>query len=188
MVCQFRRCEHEGFGRYFIRTTHLHDSFPWETWWGAEARESLYWIELLHRNNYIDDKQYNSIYADCEELVKILVARCKKLDQQISEGKWNSAIRPPTSALVSDNLPLTSAFRLRSAFILQPSFPPSDIRHQTSNIKQPLGSNHSASRLLLSLLMSIAVSRLKRSWGEPNILQVSEVLGRVFFCEGYTTP
>ena len=52
-----------------------------------EARESLYWIELLHRNNYIDEKQYQSIYADCEELVKILVTRCKKLDQQISEGK-----------------------------------------------------------------------------------------------------
>ena len=52
-----------------------------------EARESLYWIELLHRNNYIDDKQYQSIYADCEELVKILVSRCKKLDQQITEGK-----------------------------------------------------------------------------------------------------
>jgi len=52
-----------------------------------EARESLYWIELLHRNNYIDDKQYQSIYADCEELVKILVARCKKLDEQLREGK-----------------------------------------------------------------------------------------------------
>ena len=52
-----------------------------------EARESLYWIDLLHRNNYIDDKQYHSIYTDCEELVKILVSRCKKLDQQISEGK-----------------------------------------------------------------------------------------------------
>ena len=52
-----------------------------------EARESLYWIELLHRNNYIDDKQYQSIYSDCEELVKILVSRCKKLDQQITEGK-----------------------------------------------------------------------------------------------------
>lgn len=52
-----------------------------------EARESLYWIELLHRNHYIDDKQYQSIYSDCEELVKILVTRCKKLDQQISEGK-----------------------------------------------------------------------------------------------------
>ena len=48
-----------------------------------EARESLYWIELLHRNNYIDDKQYASIYVDCEELVKILVARCKKLDQEL---------------------------------------------------------------------------------------------------------
>ena len=52
-----------------------------------EARESLYWIDLLHRNNYIDDKQYQSIYTDCEELVKILVTRCKKVDQQISEGK-----------------------------------------------------------------------------------------------------
>ena len=52
-----------------------------------EARESLYWIDLLHRNNYIDDKQYQSIYTDCEELVKILVTRCKKGDQQISEGK-----------------------------------------------------------------------------------------------------
>ena len=52
-----------------------------------EARESLYWIELLHRNNYIDDKQYQSIYTDCEELVKILVTRCKKLDQQINEEK-----------------------------------------------------------------------------------------------------
>jgi len=45
-----------------------------------EARESLYWIELLKRNNYIDERQYQSIYADCEELVKILVSRCKKLD------------------------------------------------------------------------------------------------------------
>lgn len=52
-----------------------------------EACESLYWIELLKRNNYIDERQYQSIYEDCEELVKILVSRCKKLDQQISEGK-----------------------------------------------------------------------------------------------------
>ena len=45
-----------------------------------EARESLYWIELLHRNSYLDYKQYESIHDDCEELVKILVARCKKLE------------------------------------------------------------------------------------------------------------
>ena len=48
-----------------------------------EARESLYWIELLKRNNYIDERQYQSIYADCEELVNILVTRCKKLDQEL---------------------------------------------------------------------------------------------------------
>lgn len=53
-----------------------------------EARESLYWIDLLHRNGYLDDIQYNSIYADCEELVKILVVRCKKLNQ-VTENKNN---------------------------------------------------------------------------------------------------
>jgi four helix bundle protein len=47
-----------------------------------EARESLYWIELLHRNKYLDDKQYASLHSDCEELVKILVVRCKKLDTE----------------------------------------------------------------------------------------------------------
>ena len=45
-----------------------------------EARESLYWLELLHRNNYLDDRQFQSIYNDCEELVKVLTYRCKKLD------------------------------------------------------------------------------------------------------------
>ena len=50
-----------------------------------EAHESLYWIDLLHRNNYIDDKQYNSIYADCEELVKILVTRCKRINEEIEK-------------------------------------------------------------------------------------------------------
>lgn len=49
-----------------------------------EARESLYWIDLLHRNGYLDDKQYNSLYSDCEELVKILVARCKKINQELN--------------------------------------------------------------------------------------------------------
>ena len=52
-----------------------------------EARESLYWIDLLHRNNYIDDKQYNSIYADCEELVKILVTRCKRINEEFEKKR-----------------------------------------------------------------------------------------------------
>ncbi len=47
-----------------------------------EARESLYWIDLLHRNKYITEEQYNSIYTDCEELVKLLVTRCKKMNAE----------------------------------------------------------------------------------------------------------
>ena len=50
-----------------------------------EARESLYWIDLLYRNSYLDDKQYQSIYDDAEELVKILVARCKKINQELDD-------------------------------------------------------------------------------------------------------
>ena len=46
-----------------------------------EARESLYWLELLHRNNYLTDVQFNSLNSDCEELVKVLTHRCKKLDE-----------------------------------------------------------------------------------------------------------
>lgn len=48
-----------------------------------EARESLYWIELLHRNGYLDYKEYESIHNDCEELVKLLVTRCKKLNAEV---------------------------------------------------------------------------------------------------------
>ncbi len=50
-----------------------------------EARESLYWIDLLHRNEYITKEQYTSIYADCEELVKLLVSRCKKINEQLEK-------------------------------------------------------------------------------------------------------
>ncbi len=53
-----------------------------------EARESLYWLELLHRNNYLTDVQYQSLYTDCDELVKVLTHRCKKLDEnEDKDGK-----------------------------------------------------------------------------------------------------
>jgi len=52
-----------------------------------EARESLYWIDMLHRNKYIDEKQYNSLYTDCEELVKVLVHRCKKINDDGNGSK-----------------------------------------------------------------------------------------------------
>lgn len=37
-----------------------------------ECAESLYWLKLLWKSGYIDDVAYNSMFADCEELRKIL--------------------------------------------------------------------------------------------------------------------
>jgi len=37
-----------------------------------ETDESLYWLELLKETHYLDEKEYNSIYSDCSELLKIL--------------------------------------------------------------------------------------------------------------------
>ena len=42
-----------------------------------EASETEYWLELLHESDYLDDSGFNSIYADCQELIRILVSITK---------------------------------------------------------------------------------------------------------------
>lgn len=42
-----------------------------------EANETLYWLELLHRSEYIEDQAFQSIRDDSEELVKLLVSIVK---------------------------------------------------------------------------------------------------------------
>jgi four helix bundle protein len=42
-----------------------------------EANETEYWIELLFQSGYIEEKSYQSIHADIEELLRILVAIIK---------------------------------------------------------------------------------------------------------------
>ena len=42
-----------------------------------ECSETEYWLELLHESDYINDEQFNSIYADCKELLKILISITK---------------------------------------------------------------------------------------------------------------
>lgn len=37
-----------------------------------EARETHYWLRLLHRTRYIDDKMFYSLESDCTEILKIL--------------------------------------------------------------------------------------------------------------------
>ena len=43
-----------------------------------ELNETLYWLRLLQRTQYITNKQYESVYKDCEELNRMLVSITKK--------------------------------------------------------------------------------------------------------------
>ena len=42
-----------------------------------EARETLYWLKLLKATEYLTEKQFESIYIDGEELIKILTSILK---------------------------------------------------------------------------------------------------------------
>ena len=44
-----------------------------------EARETEYWLELLHKTEYIDENQYDSINTDCSEILRLLVSITKSL-------------------------------------------------------------------------------------------------------------
>ncbi|GAB3343418.1 four helix bundle protein [Marivirga atlantica] len=39
-----------------------------------EARETLYWLKLLNKSEYIDDKLANSLINDCDEIIRLLFA------------------------------------------------------------------------------------------------------------------
>ena len=42
-----------------------------------EASETGYWLELLHRTNYIDKQLYKSLSAKCTSLRVMLIASCR---------------------------------------------------------------------------------------------------------------
>jgi four helix bundle protein len=42
-----------------------------------EAGETEYWLELLHESGYIEVTHFESIYADCQEIIKLLVSITK---------------------------------------------------------------------------------------------------------------
>lgn len=44
-----------------------------------ECRETQYWIELLYKTEYLNEKQYLSIKKDSEEIGKILSSITKKM-------------------------------------------------------------------------------------------------------------
>lgn len=44
-----------------------------------EASETSYWLRLLHRSEYVEEKLYESLQNDCQELIRILTVIIKKL-------------------------------------------------------------------------------------------------------------
>ena len=42
-----------------------------------EANETLYWLELLHDSEYIDEKSFNSIHTEADEITAILASIVK---------------------------------------------------------------------------------------------------------------
>lgn len=55
-----------------------------------EAEETLYWLELAHRVELLDDKLFESLYADCEELIKLGTSITMAMLRKIKSEKNNS--------------------------------------------------------------------------------------------------
>ena len=47
-----------------------------------ETMETLYWLELLHDTEYLTDEQYASLYADTEEIRRILSTTTKTMQEK----------------------------------------------------------------------------------------------------------
>lgn len=37
-----------------------------------EANETLFWLRLLHKTQYIDDCRFTELYKDCQELLRVI--------------------------------------------------------------------------------------------------------------------
>jgi len=52
-----------------------------------EADETDFWLNLLHDNGYLDDKQYDSLKHDMDRILRILASIVKTMKEKIEEGK-----------------------------------------------------------------------------------------------------
>ena len=46
-----------------------------------EANEAYYWLRLLHRTEYLTDKEFESIESDVKEILAVITAICKKTNK-----------------------------------------------------------------------------------------------------------
>ncbi|MEJ7823423.1 MAG: four helix bundle protein [Chitinophagaceae bacterium] len=50
-----------------------------------EAAEVLYWAELLYKTEYLSNEEYNSLYKDATELIKIIKSIIISTKQNVSK-------------------------------------------------------------------------------------------------------
>ena len=55
-----------------------------------ECSETEYWLELLYESGYVKREWFESIYEDCQELLRILNATTKKLVQESRNNEKKS--------------------------------------------------------------------------------------------------
>ena len=48
-----------------------------------ECSETLQWLELLKESGFINEKQFDSIYADCKEIIRMLAAITKRSKDEV---------------------------------------------------------------------------------------------------------
>ena len=52
-----------------------------------EADETLFWLEILYESQTIDKDMFNSLYADCIEITKLLTSILKTTKQKLNDNK-----------------------------------------------------------------------------------------------------
>lgn len=51
-----------------------------------EINETLYWLELLYKTNYLNKEQIEKIYQDVTEIIKMLTAIIKTTKSNLNNG------------------------------------------------------------------------------------------------------
>jgi four helix bundle protein len=51
-----------------------------------EILETIYWIKLLYKTDYLDQKQFESLHKDVTELITILTSICKTSQEKIQNN------------------------------------------------------------------------------------------------------
>ena len=52
-----------------------------------EARETSYWLRLLYASKYLTERQFASLHADCEELIRILGSTQLTMKTKLQKGQ-----------------------------------------------------------------------------------------------------